>query len=71
MSQQENHSPANHISLPRPNATVWVSSAFCAALGLAVLVLVALGPGKQGTDAALRVTARFSITLPMPLRLIF
>ena len=63
MSQHENHSPANHMSLPRPNALMWASSAFCAALGLAVLVLVALGPGKQGTDVALQVTARFSFLL--------
>jgi hypothetical protein len=66
MSRQESHSPANHMSLPRPNATVWVSSAFCAALGLAVLVLVALGTGKQGTDVALRVTARLSFMLFWP-----
>jgi hypothetical protein len=65
MGQQERHSP-NHLSLPRPNTAVWIGSAFCAALGLAALVLVALGPGERGTDVALQVTARFSFLLFWP-----
>ena len=56
--QQEGYSPNS-----RPTATVWVSAAFCAALGLAALVLLTLGSGKQGTDVALRVTARLSFVL--------
>jgi hypothetical protein len=51
------------MSLPRPNAAVWIGSAFCAALGLAALVLVALGPGERGTVVALQVTARLSFLL--------
>jgi hypothetical protein len=65
MGQQETHSQS-YISLPRPNDAAWIGSAFCAALGLAALVLVALGPGKQGTDLALQVTARLSFLLFWP-----
>jgi hypothetical protein len=47
-------------------ATVWMGSAFCAALGIAALVLAALGTGERGTDVALQVTARFSFVLFWP-----
>jgi len=47
MSQQEKHSP--YLSPAQPTAAVWIGSAFCAALGLAALVLAALGPGERGT----------------------
>jgi hypothetical protein len=62
MGQQERHS-LNLIGFALPVAAVWMGSAFCAALGLAALVLAALGPGEHGTTAALRVTARFSFLL--------
>ena len=62
MGQQERRSP-NLVSVGRPKAAVWIGSAFCAALGLAALVLAALGPGERGTIAALQVTARFSFLL--------
>jgi hypothetical protein len=62
MGQQERPSP-NLVSVGRPKAAVWIGSAFCAALGLAALVLAALGPGERGTIAALQVTARFSFLL--------
>jgi hypothetical protein len=59
------HSP-NHMTSARPNAAVWMASAFCAALGLAALVLAAWGTGERGTDVALQVTARFSFLLFWP-----
>jgi hypothetical protein len=62
MGQQERHS-LNLIGLALPVAAVWMGSAFCVALGLATLTLAALGPGEQGTIAALKVTARFSFLL--------
>ena len=62
MGQKERRSP-NLVSVGRPKAAVWIGSAFCAALGLAALVLAALGPGERGTIAALQVTARFSFLL--------
>lgn len=65
MGQQERHS-LNLIGFASPVAAVWMSSAFCAALGLAALTLAALGPGEQGTIAALKVTARFSFVLFWP-----
>jgi hypothetical protein len=40
-----------------------MGSAFCAALGLAALVLVILGPGVRGTIVALKLTARLSFLL--------
>jgi hypothetical protein len=40
--------------------------AFCAALGLAGVVLVALGPGERGTIVALQATARLSFVLFWP-----
>jgi hypothetical protein len=65
MGLQETHSP-NLMTLARPNAAVWMGSAFCAALGLAALVLAALGTGERGTDVALQLTARFSFLLFWP-----
>lgn len=62
MGQQERHS-LNQIGFALPVAAVWMGSAFCVALGLATLTLAALGPGVQGTIAALKVTARFSFLL--------
>ena len=62
---QEMHSPNLMISA-RPNAAVWMASAFCAALGLAVLVLAVFGTDERGTDIALQVTARFSFLLFWP-----
>jgi hypothetical protein len=62
MGQPERRSP-NLASVGRPKAAVGIGSAFCAALGLAALVLAALGPGERGTIAALQVTARFSFLL--------
>jgi hypothetical protein len=49
-----------------PRAVVWMASAFCAALGLAVLVLAEFGTDERGTDIALQVTARFSFLLFWP-----
>jgi hypothetical protein len=54
------------MSLNRPIAALWIASAFCAALGLAGLVLAALGPGERGTDVALQLTARLSFLLFWP-----
>ena len=65
MGLQDTHSP-NLMTLARPNAAVWMGSAFCAALGLAALVLAALGTGERGTDVALQLTARFSFLLFWP-----
>jgi hypothetical protein len=62
MGQQERHS-LNLIGFALPVVAVWMGSAFCAALGLAALVLAALGPGEHGTAVALQVTARFSFLL--------
>jgi hypothetical protein len=59
---QQRHS-LNLIGFALPVVAVWMASAFCAALGLATLVLAALGPGKHGTIVALQVTARFSFLL--------
>src|SRR3974377_1481039 len=50
----------------RPTATVWIGSAFCAALVLCSMVLTALGTGERGTLAALQVTARLSFILFWP-----
>ena len=65
MGQQEVHSP-DLTSLARPVVAVWIGSAFCAALGLAILVTAALGPGEHGTDVALQATARLSFLLFWP-----
>ena len=62
MGQQERHS-LNLTGFALPVAAAWMGSAFCAALGLAALVLAALGPGEHGTIVALKVTARFSFLL--------
>jgi len=45
---------------------VWMGCAFCAGLGLAGVVLAALGPGEQGTHVALKATARLSFLLFWP-----
>lgn len=65
MGRQERHS-SNYMNLARPSAAVWIGSAFCAALGLAALVLAALGLGERGTDVALQATARLSFLLFWP-----
>jgi hypothetical protein len=52
--------------LARPIASVWIGSAFCAALGLSGVVLATLGPGERGTDVALQATARLSFLLFWP-----
>jgi hypothetical protein len=62
---QEMHSP-NIVTSARPNAAVWMASAFCAAFGLAAVVLAAFGTQERGTDVALQVTARFSFLLFWP-----
>lgn len=43
-----------------------MGAAFCAALGLAVVILAAMGPGEAGTGAALRLTGRLSLLLFWP-----
>jgi hypothetical protein len=65
MGQQERPS-LSCLNLARSSAAVWIGSAFCAALGLAVLVTAALGPGERGTDVALQATARLSFLLFWP-----
>lgn len=50
----------------RPAAVVWMGSAFCAALVLAVVVLAVLGAGERGTDVALLATGRLSFLLFWP-----
>jgi hypothetical protein len=45
---------------------MWIGLALCAALGLAGLVLAALGPGERGTIVALQATARLSFVLFWP-----
>jgi hypothetical protein len=55
-----------HKTSARPNAAVWMASAFCAEFGLAALVLAVWGTGERGTDIALQVTARFSFLLFWP-----
>jgi hypothetical protein len=62
MAQRERRF-SNQTSLVRPNAAMWIGSAFCAALGLAALVFVTLGSGVQGTILALQLTARLSFVL--------
>jgi hypothetical protein len=62
---QEMHSP-NTVTSARPNAAVWMASAFCAAFGLAAVVLAAFGTEERGTDVALQVTARLSFLLFWP-----
>lgn len=47
-------------------AGLWMAAAFCAALALAVAVLVALGPGESGTTIGLRFTARWSFLFFWP-----
>jgi hypothetical protein len=50
----------------RTNVVLWICSALCAAIGLAGLVLAALGAGERGTDVALQLTARLSFLLFWP-----
>jgi hypothetical protein len=45
---------------------VWMCLAFCAALALAVSVLIALGTGERGIHAALAATARLQFLLFWP-----
>jgi hypothetical protein len=47
-------------------ARVWMCTAFCAALGLAVVVLAVAGTGEKGTGAALHLTGRLSFLLFWP-----
>jgi hypothetical protein len=51
------------MSDARPSAAVRMGCAFCAALGLAGVVLAALGPDERGTSVALQATARLSFLL--------
>jgi hypothetical protein len=44
----------------------WMAAAFCAALGLAVVVLAVLGPGDNRLSIALRLTGRLSFLLFWP-----
>jgi hypothetical protein len=46
--------------LCKPTSAAWMVSAFCAALGLAAVILGTLGAGAKGTDVALAATARLS-----------
>jgi hypothetical protein len=62
MGRRENQI-SNYMSFTRPNAVGWIASAFCAALGLAALVLWIVGPGVKGTILALQMTARLSFML--------
>jgi hypothetical protein len=50
----------------RLHTVLWMLLAFCAAGGLAGLVLAALGFEERGTEVALQVTARFSFLLFWP-----
>jgi hypothetical protein len=45
---------------------VWMCAAFCAALGLAVVVLAVAGTGEKGTGTALHLTGRLSFLLFWP-----
>jgi hypothetical protein len=54
------------MSGKRPIVARWIGLAACAQLGLAGLVLVALGPQERGTDVALQATARLSFLLFWP-----
>ena len=48
---------------PQPNAALWMSSALCAALGLAACLLIVLGAGERGIHAALAAVARLAFLL--------
>ena len=50
----------------RPAVVLWMGSAFCAALVLAVVVLAIFGTGERGTTAGLAATARLSFLLFWP-----
>ena len=47
----------------RPTIAFWMGSAFCAAIGLATIIVAILGADESGTVTALRVTARLSFLL--------
>jgi hypothetical protein len=47
----------------KPTTVIWMGSAFCAALVLTAVVLLVLGAGERGTNAALALTARLSFLL--------
>jgi hypothetical protein len=63
IGQQEN---SNYMSLARSSVAMSIVLAFCAAFGLAALILAALGSGERGTDVALQMTARLSFLLFWP-----
>jgi hypothetical protein len=50
----------------RPPVVLWMGSAFCAALVLAVIVLAFFGAGERGTTAGLEATGRLSFLLFWP-----
>lgn len=52
--------------MPESRTTIWMSSAFLAALALAAAVLAARGMGHIGTVTALRLTARWSYCFFLP-----
>src|SRR5258708_33879479 len=62
MGQQERRSP-NLVSVGRPKAAVGIGSAFCAAPGLAALVLSGLGAGGQGAISGQRWNHACSVVL--------
>ena len=51
---------------PSAGARVWMFAAFCAAFGLAVVVLAVTGTGEKGTGIALHLTGRLSFLLFWP-----
>src|SRR6478736_3372104 len=50
----------------RISTGAWMGAAFLGALLLAVPILAVMGAGPEGTDAALRVTARWSLLIFWP-----
>jgi hypothetical protein len=50
----------------RPSAAIWICAAFCAALGVATVVLALTGTGERGIVMALRATARLAFVLFWP-----
>jgi hypothetical protein len=51
---------------PSARTRVWMCAAFCAALGLAGVVLAVAGTGEKGTGTALHLTGRLSFLLFWP-----
>ena len=51
------------LMLSKPTSAAWMVCAFCAALGLAAVILGTLGADARGTDVALAATARLSFLL--------